>query len=374
MGLSEFALGLYQKYGAKTGVFEGIKELGLDIPLKPYVIKRYDQSLDEVMDDVEKLNFPLIARGSHRNDFYGLTGVLGTEKNIKSKASLTRAIAKIEAEARSRNKQRFVRAMRDGLLDHEVHLIIQEQYSFGYNIGSALRLPNREIFANYWEFGEYNPGKSEMLRVRAGPPYSPLHEKLRQMFEILEASPLSDSDYLHQMEFAFENTYSDIVWFSQWRAPLAKTPVALFDIEQKEGSLYFQPDEAIVFGTTPYEGLELPAARLSSHSSGGLRIFDVKTHNWAPEYDNYLAYCLQIMGLTDYELHPDFGKISAFASLGESGLGFLAHDFFRFVKSTQVSVISLKYAKERELLNSFFKEGRMYKIYSNGRSAQIDPI
>ncbi len=357
--------------GSKLEITRALLEGDTDIPVPNSTWKYYDQSLDSIRTDFEKMRKPLIVRGSHPNDYHGFIDVIPTHRNVFTFSALEDAVRDIEGTVAGEE----VRIHSEDWNQHytpAVHLLIQEQ-SPSKIVGSMIRHPHdktklRIQYADIQDrlsiprgclsFALIDDGKIVKHLSSLKEEQTVTNDDIRQvieMYEQLEKSGVVDYSYSQQMEFGLKP-----LLFYQARPFKPFQPAQSFDIPVTKDQIYAESEEC--FGITPPEGIELPFVVGWWITLLGDRWKE------SPELGTDGKDYGLIFG-KDLPETPPIGKkfrnMVAFASVS-SAKNYLLHHSYRLMKKAQYSLMEYDVNKVTDL--RFLEKSR---LFSNGKMAAI---
>jgi len=263
--------------GSKLEITRAIIETGLDIPVPRSIWKYSHQDFSSATGSdgvrilkLRDLEYPLIIRGSHPNDYHGFIDVVSTFRDV-SPSNVEQKILMIE-QALLRDDVKYHCDDWNQEPSPEVHILIQEQ-SRSPIIGSMMRHPHDKsiIMVEYadirlrdhirFHFREHNSFALIYQDERKNRYYDRCNisqseiDELVEMYEKLEKSGILNPEWTHQVEFGLKPLlFFQARPFKKYQAP------ANFEIPKNNSDIDLQTN--CVFGITPEEGIKVPYSQL----------------------------------------------------------------------------------------------------------------
>lgn len=372
------------EYGGKAGGYFYLRDLGGFeknlVPMLAFLGR--DEKFSGIADRFPDNFNPVIVRGSHPNDYWGLVDIIETAKGKVSKNDLKDAISWIRGMAKhpsvlSYNEyerefykdkdewqeydgkigimvQRFIDGPRGSIVEHPHKrgaYLIDTVTAWGgiTNIDEVIVDDGRLDCST--AFSKISKDGTLMAQVVS------LYKKVRETGFIPE-------DYSFQMEFGFDETGK--IYFYQAR-PFKRFQEPTFRLSSRRGTKNYE-----CFGITPEKGLELRIIKTKADPE------DVQN------IDHPFALVLDVYGVSlsdHYIQNPNFQprNMAVFLPVGGSRPN-LEHGTYRWVTKAEVSILSRE-ATDISVLSQeikyFFKEldtGSVIRVISDGLNHEIERV
>jgi hypothetical protein len=367
---------LIERGGSKLEITRALVERDIGVPVPVSTWRYYDQSIDSIGRDFERMRKPVIVRGSHANDYDGFIDVIPTYRDIHDFRELEEAVRNIERVTESD----AVRVHCDDWgqpYTPEVHILVQEQ-SPSPILGSMIRHPHdrSQLRIQYYDVSDDSSWRAPVSHATKDR-YDGFRHKshidvtdqeimeLIEMYERLEASGIVDEETSQQMEFGLRP-----LLFFQSRQFRRFEPAKGFDIPWS-----FELDHPYMtghdfFGITPEDGIELP---FIPASCSDVLWYESDPITQKQRYGLILADKLNESPPTGKR----FGKLAMFCSPCQE-FNYLFHNNFRLMRMADYSVVDFMApgVKKTGLLyynKEDLDEFRRSRLFSNGNHGIIIP-
>ena len=129
-----------ERYGGKAAILNYVRDKLPDMPIKPYVVKAHDATIDSVVSDFDAMKKPVIVRSTSPHEYGDFEGIFDSVKDVYDVHDLRHAVEKVKESAVS-DRAKLYAKQRKMEIDGSISVMVQEQSDSQY-LGAMMRHPN----------------------------------------------------------------------------------------------------------------------------------------------------------------------------------------------------------------------------------------